>query len=167
MLTGAVWSAAVPNERIWPPPAKKTWQFYISWLFFLLTIALNILLIVLDWNSGTMLLFSRFSLGIPVIVIGCLLSFWGMASLGLKNTSGLQTRLIDTRPYRYMRNPQYIGYILILIGISLVANSRLAWIVNLLQAMVFIIVPMAEKSWLEERYGEDYRKYKLRTQRFL
>lgn len=114
-----------------------------------------------------MLLFSRFSLGIPVIVIGCLLSFWGMASLGLKNTSGLQTRLIDTRPYRYMRNPQYIGYILILIGISLVANSRLAWIVNLLQAMVFIIVPMAEKSWLEERYGEDYRKYKLRTQRFL
>jgi len=56
---------------------------------------------------------------------------------------------------------------LILIGISLVANSRLAWIVNLLQAMVFIIVPMAEKSWLEERYGEDYRKYKLRTQRFL
>ena len=30
-LAGAVWSAAVPDRRIWPPPGRRSWQYFLTW----------------------------------------------------------------------------------------------------------------------------------------
>jgi hypothetical protein len=58
---------------------------------FYLALALNVSLLVLDWNNWIISKPVRFFVGIPVIVIGSLLVSWGFATLGIKNTSGMES----------------------------------------------------------------------------
>ena len=47
------------------------------------------------------------------------------------------------------------------------SNSLYLWITHLLLILVFVVTPLAEEIWLEERYGESYLVYKKATARFL
>jgi protein-S-isoprenylcysteine O-methyltransferase Ste14 len=167
LLAGAVWSVLFPAKRIWPPPSRGTWQHRLTWVLFCLVFALNAVLLVLDWNSWAFGSELRWVLGVPLVVMGALLVGWGIATLGAKNTSGARDRLVTSGPYAFTRNPQYLGDIVLFVGISVIANSLLLWITQLLTVMVFSVAPWAEELWLEERYGEDYRRYKHQTSRFL
>jgi protein-S-isoprenylcysteine O-methyltransferase Ste14 len=71
-------------------------------------------------------------------------------------------------PYRYVRNPMYIGGWIVLIGFGLYQHSisilifSLAWI---LLAHIFVI--FAEERWLEERFGDGYIQYKKSVRRWI
>jgi len=166
-LVGIGWSIVFPRKRIWPPPRKWSWQYMVSWGLFGLAILTSIALIVLDWNSWLEVGDKRFFLGIPIAVIGALLVSWGIWTLGVKNTSGLQGGFVVSGPYRFTRNPQYVGDILLFIGIILIANSFYVLTTYALLILAFVMMPMAEEIWLEEVYGEEYKEYKKLTPRFL
>jgi protein-S-isoprenylcysteine O-methyltransferase Ste14 len=167
LLSAMVWSVAFPKRRIWPPPKKQSWQYIIIWTFFYLALALNVSLLVLDWNNWIISKPVRFFVGIPVIVIGSLLVSWGFATLGIKNTSGIKREFVIAGPYRFTRNPQYLGDVILFVGITLLSNSLYLTIVHILGAMVFLITPLSEEMWLEKQYGEQYQIYKNATPRFL
>lgn len=167
LLFGAVWSVAFPQKRIWPPPGKRSWQHRLTWASFYLVFLFNALLIVLDWNTWILTDLSRLVLGIPLSVVGALLVGWGFLTLGVRKTSGLRDRFVMEGPYRLTRNPQYLGDIILFLGLSVVANSWLLWLAHGLLILVFLITPFAEESWLEEQYGVSYQDYKRRTARFL
>jgi len=167
LLLGVVWSVLLPQKRAWPPPRKWSWQYTVTWVLFYMVLALNILLIVLDWDSWTITDDFRFFAGIPMILMGGLLVSWGILFLGAKNTCGLKDKMIFTGPYYYTRNPQYLGDIILFIGITLIANSLYVAIVHFLMILIFSIAPWCEETWLEQHYGEDYIKYKSMTPRFL
>jgi protein-S-isoprenylcysteine O-methyltransferase Ste14 len=162
-----VWSVAFPKRRIWPPPKKQSWQYIIIWTLFYLALVLNILLLVLDWNNWIISKSVRFFVGIPIIVIGSLLVSWGFATLGIKNTSGMKIEFVNTGPYRFTRNPQYLGDVILFAGITLLSNSLYLTIVHILGGIAFLITPLAEEGWLELQYGEQYIQYKWATPRFL
>ena len=128
---------------------------------------LNALLVLLDWNTWLFSDLSRLVLGIPVAVTGALLVGWGALTLGLRNTAGLPDVFVQSGPYRFTRNPQYLGDIVLFLGLSLAANSWMVWIVHGLLSLVFVIAPLAEETWLEEQYGDSYQYYKRRVSRFL
>ncbi|MEJ2759414.1 MAG: methyltransferase, partial [Anaerolineales bacterium] len=86
--------------------------------------------------------------------------------LGAENTSGVKDGFIRSGPYRFTRNPQYLGDILLFIGLVLVSNSSYLFAANALLSLVFLLTPLAEEPWLEEQYGEDYLAYKQATSRF-
>ena len=46
-----VYSILRPSRRIWPPPAQKTWQYYVVWLLTILSFGGFVLVGILDWNS--------------------------------------------------------------------------------------------------------------------
>jgi protein-S-isoprenylcysteine O-methyltransferase Ste14 len=92
---------------------------------------------------------------------------WGIITLGLENTHGRRGGFITGGPYRFTRNPQYLGDIVLLIGLMLIANSVAVIVINLLIILSFILMPFAEEIWLEEQYGEAYLQFKARTPRFL
>ena len=69
-------------------------------------------------------------------------------------------------PYRFTRNPQYLGDIVFFIGVGVIANSVFLWIAHLLLALVFVVAPLTEEPWLEEQYGDAYREYRKRVPRF-
>lgn len=167
MLFGLVWSIVLPAKRIWPPPQKKSWQYLVTWGLFYIAFTCNIILLVLDWNTWGIPYEIRFFIGVPVLIIGVLLVTWGIATLGIKNTYGLRDRFILDGPYRYTRNPQYLGDTFFFIGISLITNSLYLLVVHLLMILIFLLAPFAEEVWLEKQYGEEYRKYKRDTARFL
>jgi len=167
LLFGTSWSVVVPDKRVWPPPEKSSWQYRVSWILFYMVFVINFILIIFDWNSWLFNSNLRWIPGAPLIILGSLLLFWGINTLGTKNTSGIKDGFISMGPYRFTRNPQYVGDMLFFVGLSIVSNSLYLWIAHLLLILVFVITPLAEETWLEEEYGEGYLVYKKATSRFL
>ena len=91
---------------------------------------------------------------------------WGITSLGGTNTSGLQGGFVSSGPYRFTRNPQYVGNIILFVGVSTIANSLLLWITHALLTLVFVIAPLTEEAWLEYQYGQVYDEYRRYIPRF-
>jgi len=100
-------------------------------------------------------------------LLGALLAAWGIATLGARNTSGLADGFVSTGPYKFTRNPQYVGDMILFVGLSVVANSLYLWIAHILLVLVFLVTPLAEEMWLEEQYGGAYVSYKRGTAWFL
>ncbi len=167
LLIGTVWSVAYPAKRIWPPPTRGSWQYRLTWACFYLVFALNAALLILDWNSWLFENNLRLIVGIPLALIGALLVSWGVATLGARNSSGLKGGFVSSGPYRFTRNPQYLGDMILFVGLSVIANSLYLWITHVLLIIVFAVVPLAEETWLEDQYGEPYIKYKRASSRFL
>ncbi|MBL4819150.1 MAG: isoprenylcysteine carboxylmethyltransferase family protein [Deltaproteobacteria bacterium] len=75
--------------------------------------------------------------------------------------------IIKTGPYRYSRNPIYLGFALFLIGIALIANTL--W--GLLTTVIFVFVITKfviarEESYLEKKFGPEYLEYKSQVRRW-
>jgi len=167
LLVGASWSVVLPARRVWPPPGKGSWQHRLTWACFYVVFALNVALLILDWNTWIIDSNLRFVLGLPLSLIGGLLVTWGIKSLGVENTSGLKGGFAASGPYQFTRNPQYLGDMILFIGLGLMANSLYLWVAHALTILVFTIAPLAEELWLEEQYGDEYIAYKRETPRFL
>jgi protein-S-isoprenylcysteine O-methyltransferase Ste14 len=166
-LASIGWSIAFPAMRIWPPERKWSWQYIVSWGLFIVAVITDVGLVVLDWNRWLGIDGRRFALGIPLVVVGALLLVWGIWSLGVENTSGLPKGFVARGPYKFTRNPQYVGDIMLFIGIVLTADSFYALITFSLLTLAFLMMPLAEEIWLGEVYGDEYKEYKKTTPRFL
>ena len=83
------------------------------------------------------------------------------------NSSGLKGGFVSSGPFRFTRNPQYLGDIILLVGVGMIANSLLLWIAHALLILVFVIAPLTEEPWLEDQYGRVYREYRRDIPRFL
>ena len=71
-------------------------------------------------------------------------------------------------PYRYSRNPDYLGQLLVYIGATLVANSW--WPIFLVPVVLVAIqrgVVQREERYLEAKFGREYRHYTDRVRRWL
>lgn len=78
------------------------------------------------------------------------------------------TALVMTGPYRFTRNPIYIGFVLVYFGLSIVLTS--VWILLLLLPVLAILqrgVVLREEAYLERRFGEAYNAYAKRVPRWL
>ena len=78
-------------------------------------------------------------------------------------TSGLKTGGV----YRLSRNPQNVGWVVLMFGVSLARRSWAgAGLAALFWGMFLNYLP-AEEAFLEQIYGKAYREYRARTPRFL
>jgi protein-S-isoprenylcysteine O-methyltransferase Ste14 len=78
------------------------------------------------------------------------------------------TTLVISGPYRFTRNPMYLGLALLTVAVALFMNSW--WPIVLLLPVilvvrVFVIAP--EERYLERRFGADYIGYTQRVRRWL
>ncbi len=162
-----VWSIFFSSKRIWPPPSKQSWQYKIYWGLFYLGVVLDIVLIFQEFNIWIVPDKIRYFIGVPLILIGTFVVSFAIFTLGIKNTYGLENGFIDKSPYKYTRNPQYLGDIILLVGLILFVNSLNLTILFLLTIIVFILMPFSEEIWLEEKYGNQYIEYKNKTSRFI
>jgi protein-S-isoprenylcysteine O-methyltransferase Ste14 len=78
------------------------------------------------------------------------------------------TALVTTGPYRFTRNPMYLGFTLLYLGISLWVNT--VWPLLLLPLILLTIqygVVTREEAYMERCFGDDYRTYRSRVRRWL
>ena len=71
-------------------------------------------------------------------------------------------------PYKYVRNPMYVGGFILLIGFGLYHHSVSMLALALLLALLFhLFVLWVEEPGLEQRFGFSYRDYKNSVNRWL
>lgn len=162
-----LWSILFPRKRIWPPLEKWSWKYILSWGLFTGAVVSDIILMLTDRNIFLPFRIERLYLAIPLILIGFLFLIWGVRTLGIERTSGAAGEFITTGPYKFTRNPQYIGDIFLFIGLIVISSSLKAIVGLSLLIVAFLLMPLSEEMWLEEEFGEKYRKYKVNTPRFL
>ena len=78
------------------------------------------------------------------------------------------TAIITTGPYRFSRNPSYVGLTLLCVGIGIAADS--IWILGLLIPAIVVMhygVIVREERYLENKFGEEYLRYKRSVRRWL
>ena len=76
--------------------------------------------------------------------------------------------LVTSGPYRFTRNPMYVGMAALYLGIALAFGYL--WSVALLAVVLVVIdrtVIAREERYLERRFGESYREYRTRVRRWL
>lgn len=158
----------LPGFRFWPPPKARSWQFFFSWFIAGLVVVNFLVIGLLDFDSFVLFSFrQRLPYAISIFVFGSLIGTWAFVTFGLKNVIGMDDGLVTGGPYRYSRNPQYIGDSLNIIGYMVLTNSWMILVIGILGVLLNLLAPYTEEPWLEERYGDSYREYKRRVPRFI
>jgi len=105
-------------------------------------------------------------LGLFIFISGLFLRIWAQQHLHYRLK--IHKRLTVTGPYSLVRNPMYIGNILICSGLTII--SELLWILPITLFYnfgLYSLVIRYEEVHLIEKYGESYRKYKEKVPRWL
>lgn len=163
-----LFSVLAPAHRIWPPSSGfASPQFWLSW-FIVVTIIIALLMIACDsYNTWRIFFLARFYIGVPLCITGALITVWALLIAGTKNTLGIQNGLVTKGPYRFSRNPQYLGDILLLMGLAIFINSEHFAVAAMLAVFIFCLMPLPEEDWLRERYGKQYQVYQSNSPRFI
>jgi protein-S-isoprenylcysteine O-methyltransferase Ste14 len=78
------------------------------------------------------------------------------------------TLIATTGPFRWTRNPMYLAMALIYTGLAIGFDGPIAF--ALLPLVLIVIqtqVIAREESYLEAKFGDDYRRYKAKVRRWL
>jgi protein-S-isoprenylcysteine O-methyltransferase Ste14 len=111
-----------------------------------------------------------FALGAALAFLAALVRTWGAAYLQSDVVHDWNLRgetLVADGPYRYVRNPLYLGGVLVAVGFGAVA-SRLGFVVLVCGLTLFYYrLILREESLLNETQGEPYRRYLQAVPRLL
>lgn len=112
------------------------------------------------------------TVGATFVLIGFALAALSVRNFHLAGTSVVPsepaTALVATGPYRFTRNPIYIGFVLAYFGFAIMLTSM--WVLLLLIPVLAILqrgVVLREEAYLERQFGDAYRNYRARVPRWL
>jgi len=122
-------------------------------------------------QSADILLISRIA-GIVLTFGGSLLAFSSLGIFRIARTTTVPfetpSKLITTGPYRFSRNPMYVGLTLIYLGVAGIQVQ--IWPVLLLPLLAIyihrVVIPVEEVR-LREVFGDDYEQYCARVRRWI
>jgi protein-S-isoprenylcysteine O-methyltransferase Ste14 len=76
-------------------------------------------------------------------------------------------RIVSEGPYRWVRNPMYLGHLLFFAGLALALGSWVAAAVLAFHVAWFDRRVREDEAHLEQRFGEAYREYRRRVKRWI
>jgi protein-S-isoprenylcysteine O-methyltransferase Ste14 len=110
--------------------------------------------------------------GFVLVVIGFLFGMGAFIEFRRARTTlnphGSVSSLVSSGVYRFTRNPIYLGFLLMLIGIPLNAGNY--WGILLSPIFVILLNRLAierEEAYLEIKFKDQYTAYKSRVRRWL
>lgn len=98
--------------------------------------------------------------GLLIFLAGFVISIWAKVTMGKD-----QNILIKHGPFKYSRNPIYVGLITVLIGYGLASQSYFT-LLALIPIFYFLKSVEKEEHLLEKHFKEEYLKYKKEVPRF-
>jgi protein-S-isoprenylcysteine O-methyltransferase Ste14 len=111
-------------------------------------------------------------LGALVFVFALALAAWAVAVMTRAGTNVPTNRpttaMVESGPYRFTRNPIYLGMSGGLIGLAIAFDTL--WLLAMLVPFALVIrygVVAREEAYLERKFGDVYRGYRLRVRRWL
>jgi protein-S-isoprenylcysteine O-methyltransferase Ste14 len=120
-------------------------------------------------NSGQTLR----AVGLVIGLIGGCLSYTCMTTFVMKGrgtafpTDPPKTFVI-LGPYRYVRNPMYIGNLILAVGVGLLVDSATYLVYTAVLAVVtHLYIVLSEEPKLRRRFGREYADYQKATNRWI
>jgi protein-S-isoprenylcysteine O-methyltransferase Ste14 len=109
--------------------------------------------------------------GFCFVILGELLRFWGVSYAGSETrTTGNvgASYLITKGPFAYVRNPLYLGNMLMYFGFGLMADSPLLALIGLLYFFFqYTLIISLEEEGLMKKFLDEYVKYFQAVPRFV
>lgn len=151
--------------------SKPSWIVRIPtplWLLGLIAIAL-----LLDWALELPPIAQHRPAGAALLVAGFGLTSWAQLTFKRHRAeiypwSEAHSALVGGGPFRFSRNPMYLGLVVAGVGAALVAGTWAMWLVPVVVFLLdhFVIIPFEEQS-MERTFGDAYRAYRTRVRRWL
>lgn len=114
--------------------------------------------ILLDWSFG-ILKIPLLILGVASVVCGILM-FYGAVFKARIDRKIKENTLVTDGVYGIVRNPIYSAYYLVCLGVVLIENNYILFLVPILgYVYMTIILKNTEEKWLYTLYGEKYKEY--------
>ena len=111
-------------------------------------------------------------LGLALTFVGFLLGIGAFIEFRKARTTldphGSSRQVVTSGVYRFTRNPIYLGFLLMVIGLPL--NSGLYWGIVMAPFYVFLMNRLLirhEEAYLERKFGKAYTGYTSRVRRWL
>jgi len=162
-----VYSLLNRELEIWPPAARGSWQFHLSFGLFRAFCGATTVFALLDWGSMGWDHWSRLAVGLPVLVVGAVVTVRGYLWLGIDNTYCEADGLVTGGLYAYSRNPQYVASVAATVGLAITTGSWITLLLALALFGLYTLFALNEEPWLREGYGEAYDEYARQVPRFL
>lgn len=102
-----------------------------------------------------------------VLTVACVVAFT-VAGLGTPAPFDAPRHFVATGPYRYLRNPMFLGAAIVLVGAAFMLRSPTTLgvaVLFLLLAHAFIV--LYEEPTLERKFGDEYRAYRSAVRRWM
>lgn len=124
-----------------------------------------------DWKVGPLRDWAAL-VGVILVLISVVGRHWAIRTLGLYHSIHIEIRenheLIQSGPYRVVRNPYYLSNVIEAIGIPLVASAWLAMSISIFLYMPLLILRLVlEERALEEKFKDSFIHYKKQAPRIL
>lgn len=111
--------------------------------------------------------------GFAVAVVGELIRFWGVSWAGSETRTTSEvggSNLVISGPFAYVRNPLYIGNILIYLGLGIMSFALFPYLQ--IAALLFFVfqyhfIVKGEENYLHKTYGGSYEEFVNNVPRFL
>jgi protein-S-isoprenylcysteine O-methyltransferase Ste14 len=111
-----------------------------------------------------------FALATLIVALGALIRSWAESYLhsSIVHDAALHgEQLVADGPYRFVRNPLYLGNLFLAVGLGFLA-SRSGFLVIAVGMWIFVYrLILREEATLLESQGESYRRYRAAVPRFL
>ena len=111
-------------------------------------------------------------IGWGLLIAGVVLSVWGLVTFRRAGTAVIPhhaaSELVTSGPYRFTRNPMYVGLTIAYIGGAAVINS--GWPLILLPIVLVVLVRTVvsrEEQYLTDAFGDQFAAYRSRVRRWL
>ena len=110
--------------------------------------------------------------GYLLILVGIGLTFSAAGRFMKAHTTldphGSVTEIVTSGPYRFSRNPIYLGFVCLLIGFPFIFRTYWGLILSpVFMISLYQLVIKHEESYLEKKFGDSYTSYKSRVGRWL
>jgi len=109
--------------------------------------------------------------GLGLFLLGLALLLAGQLTLGMNHSSSVLIRaehkLITYGIYRFTRNPMYLGFIVVDIGLPLYASSLRGFLTLLLMIPLLLNRIRMEEKLLSQEFGDAFRDYKKSTRKLI
>lgn len=145
--------------RLWPPVAVGA-PLLVGWL------------VTLMWDDPVELGDWRVPVGWALVLVFVVWNGWSLWLFHRHETGllpGQATQaMIEEGPYRFSRNPLYVGMLALYLGLALLAPSF--WALVLFPVAVLLVrwgAIRPEEAFLREQFGASYDAYTRRVRRWL
>lgn len=107
-----------------------------------------------------------------LVALAVTLDIWALKTLWQCHTTAMPhrcaSRLVTTGPFRYSRNPIYLGYTLLTVALGLITGN--SWFLAAAPVAAIVTTLFAircEEMHLLARFGIDFERYCERTRRWI